>query len=181
MLLQPLLHLVVLLAGCPWIGEGRLDQVRDGDGNGVRACAFVDDGDRCDCDDDDPAVGEGTPRPIYVDGDGDGAGGLPIGQACAVGPGQAGAPDDCDDNDPNVGAVPMTEFVIDDDEDGAGAAGGFYDAAGIWRPGPAASIAGSFPMGRLGLASGDEAGGAAGVMGLADRGAGGAAGPGARP
>jgi len=108
---------LVLLAGCPWIGAERLDEVWDADGDGVVACAFAERSASCDCDDDDPTVGGGKASIWYEDADGDGIGGGNEAIACAAPAGFLEASGDCDDADPAVGAGTPTTWFLDGDGD----------------------------------------------------------------
>lgn len=110
---------LLVLMGCPWVGEGALDEVMDADGDGAVAIAF---GGR-DCDDSDPTIFPGAadePRD-GVDSDCDGANdydadrdGVP-----SVEDGDDDTPIDCDDDDPTIGEASQPAFS-DGDGDGYG-------------------------------------------------------------
>jgi len=95
--------LSLLACGCAWIGEGKLDEVRDRDGDGAYDCAYVSADEACDCDDADPDVGAGEPELWYVDADGDGSGAGDGLLACVAPGGFAARGGDCDDADPLFG------------------------------------------------------------------------------
>jgi len=115
------LGLVLLGTGCPWIGEGKLDDVRDLDGDGSMACAFVEAGEACDCDDADPTVGAIEPTPWFADADGDGFGdGGSMVEQCTAPAGYVDNADDCDDGTDEVGPGQLWTFFYDGDRDGVG-------------------------------------------------------------
>jgi hypothetical protein len=87
---------LLLLMGCPYVGNDAWNAVRDGDGDGVDAPRF----DGPDCDDADPAIGD-------CDADDDGERAPPFGT-------------DCDDTRPDVfPGAPERCDQIDNDCDGA--------------------------------------------------------------
>ncbi|MCA9489358.1 MAG: hypothetical protein KC621_05530 [Myxococcales bacterium] len=115
---------VFLLAGCPFVSDARLGDIRDGDGDGIAAPRFGGD----DCNDDDPDVGHALPQWTDADGDGFGDPGAP-GPATCVGTQEGFADNDLDCNDTDPFFNPLTAWFVDADHDGYGDPGSVPTAA----------------------------------------------------
>ena len=114
-----------LLLGCPWVGSGYLDELRDRDGDGALGCAFAPES-TCDCDDDDASVGAPVWGPGFLDLDGDGLGAgdevVPEGRSYCPSLGYVSNARDCDDTTSAIGEGTFSVWFLDGDGDGYGGA-----------------------------------------------------------